>query len=265
MLLAMTIPAVDRMAIVAGRDPLEGRMLVLDHLVGAGGRPRIGALAALADSIAGVHAFEITTGAVPLTADLAVHLVGRPVAPGAELSASSEVLKRRRTGAVFGVEVHERRSGELVATSTVTYTLVEGLPDYVPEPYVGDWPAADLSSSMADVLPLRAGEEGDVLLEIDDMTRNAVGVLSGGTILMAADVAAAHAAERASGTPVEVTDLLVHFLAPGRSGPARYRTGCWVQGLVGLARSRVEEAGPAAGSGPISTSTARFRLVEADR
>jgi acyl-coenzyme A thioesterase PaaI-like protein len=262
-LLVMTIPAVDRMAIVAGRDPLEGRMRVLPHLVGPGGRPRIGALAALADSITGVHAFEVTEGDVPLTSDLAVHATGGPVAAGEELYATSEVLRRRRTGAVFGVEIRERsRPERLVGTGTVTYTLVKGLVGYRPEPRDGDWPRPDLSTSLADALPLSIGPSGNLELEIDRDTRNAVDVLSGGALLVAADLACEHAARAATGGAVEVTDLLVHFLAPGRSGPVRFEATTEVDGLQGLVRVKAVETGPDAASGPISSITGRVRLVE---
>jgi acyl-coenzyme A thioesterase PaaI-like protein len=259
----MPIPAVDRMAVVAGRDPLEGRMRVLPHLVGPGGRPRLGAMAALADSITGVHAFDVAGDGTPLTADLSVVATGAPVGPGEDLFATSEVLRWRRSGAVFGVEVRRTAApDDLVGTGTVTYTIVRGLPSYRPQPYVGEWPRADLPTSLDAAVPLAVGPSGHLELEVDDETRNSVGLLSGGAILLASDLACEHAARTSSGCATEVADLQVHFLAPGRAGPVRFETRCSWHGLLGLVRVRAVELGEGAGDGPIAVATGRVRLVE---
>jgi acyl-coenzyme A thioesterase PaaI-like protein len=259
----MPIPAVDRMAVVAGRDPLEGRMRVLPHLVGPGRRPRLGVMAALADSITGVHAFDIAGDGTPLTADLSVHATGAPVEPGEDLFATSDVLRWRRSGAVFGVEVRRTAApDQLVATGMVTYTIVQGLPAYRPEPHVGEWPRADLPTSMADAVPVSVGATGHLEVQVDDDTRNSVGLLSGGVILLASDLACEHAARTASGCAVEVVDLQAHFLAPGRAEAVRFETECSWHGLLGLVRVRAVGLGEGAGEGPIAAATGRVRLVE---
>lgn len=224
MLVAMTIKAVERMGVVAGVDPIDGRMLVLEALRGPESVPRVGAVAALCDSIAGVHAFEVGAGVVPLTADLSVHLVGGEVECGTELRAASRLLKRRSNGAVFEVEVRESADpSHLVAWSVVTYTYTTSS-SYSPQPHVGPWPPADLCSTLDDLLPLEVTPDGALKIPVDEVTANAVGILSGGAILMGADLATERAAAAAFGGPATVTDLVTHFLAPGRDGPARITT-----------------------------------------
>lgn len=227
----MSVEGVRRMGVIAGIDPPEARMVVLRSLSDPTGVPRVGVLAALADSVTGVHALDVLDGEPALTADLAVHSAGVPVAPGTVLAATSRLLKRRRRGAVFQVEVvdGERR----VATGTVTYsTAGEGavrVPEAMTEPATGPWPPDDLCTAVDDLLPLDEAADGDGLeLAVDEVTCNNFGVLAGGVAVMAIDVAAARAAGRLLGGDgaegVTVTDLVVHFLAPGRVGPVAIRT-----------------------------------------
>ncbi|HMG43380.1 MAG TPA: hotdog domain-containing protein [Acidimicrobiales bacterium] len=223
----MSVEAVRRMGVVAGIDPPEARMIVLPALSDAAGVPRVGVLAALADSVTGVHALEVLDCEAALTADLAVHSAGVPVAPGTVLAATSRLLKRRRRGAVFQVEVAD---GEhRVATATVTYsTAGEGavrVPEAMTEPATEPWPPDDLCTSVDELLPLdEAADGGGMELAVDEVTCNNFGVLAGGAIGMAADVAAARTAGRLLDGDATVTDLVVHFLAPGRVGPVAIRT-----------------------------------------
>ena len=221
----MSVEVVRRMGVVAGIDPPEARMVVLPALSDAAGVPRMGVLAAVADSVSGVHALDALDGEPSLTSDLAVHGAGVPVTPGTVLAATSRLLKRRRTGAVFQVEVAdgERR----VATATATFTVAgDGAvraPAAMTEPATDPWPPDDLCTSVDELLPLRDAP-GGLELAVDETTCNNFGVLSGGAIGMAADVAATRAATDLLGGDATVTDLVVHFLAPGRVGPAAIRT-----------------------------------------
>src|SRR5690606_16959728 len=94
-----------------------------------------------------------------------------------------------------------------------------GRPLDLPEP-----PDPSFRGTPAEVSGLRAGDRpGVVPLAVADRVRNPWGILHGGSMAVLADVSATsavHGSPALDPTPGLVTsDLVVHYLSPGRVGP----------------------------------------------
>jgi uncharacterized protein (TIGR00369 family) len=57
------------------------------------------------------------------------------------------------------------------------------------------------------------------VIELRDDLRNPWGILHGAVVASMVDLAAEHAVGALVGGPVVTTDIVLHFLAPGRVGP----------------------------------------------
>ena len=88
----------------------------------AGRRPRLGALAALADCVAGYRAVRDFDGAWLGTSELAVHGPFRDARD--DVVAAAELLRRRRSGAVYEVTFGSGPDGPPLAEATVTLALL---------------------------------------------------------------------------------------------------------------------------------------------
>jgi acyl-coenzyme A thioesterase PaaI-like protein len=250
--------SVRRMGIALQRDPSAARLAVAPWARSAAGTVRTGALAALADCAAGLAALYDAGLAAHATTDLTVTATGLPTAEGAVLRASPRVVRRRRSSAVLHVDVHDERSGALVATSIVAFTEFRD-PGALPglEPTAAPWPPGDRYLEVEEVLPVRIVGT-DLELAIEGDARNMAGNLGGATSSVMAEEAAAHAVRSAGLARLDVpTDLAISFLAPGRVGPVRSRSVVLGAG-DGWARASVELEDEGAAGTPIVLATAGF-------
>jgi acyl-coenzyme A thioesterase PaaI-like protein len=191
------------------------------------GRLRVGALAVLADCVSGYRAVRDFDGAWIGTSELAIHGPFRPTA--GPVVATADLLRRRRTGAVYDVVVDGGDPGSPpVAVATVTLGLLSRQGERkVTETITRQADGAPASRaapplrSVTDLLDVEGAGPGDsgLRLEIGGGVRNSWGVLAGGIISILCELEAERAAGAAYGAPCAVEALGMHFLAPGRVGP----------------------------------------------
>jgi uncharacterized protein (TIGR00369 family) len=141
-----------------------------------------------------------------------------PVAAEAPLRLRAHVLRAGRNSVVTDIEIRDAADvvvGDGVLTSAVL-DPAGGPPDF-PRPLVlaaPEVPGPDLP--VLEFFGIRTRDATAVELDIDDRVRNPWGILHGGAIAMLVDAAAANAV----GDGSVVVDTVLHFLRPGRVGPA---------------------------------------------
>ncbi len=214
----------------------------------SGRRPRLGALAALADCVAGYRAVRDFDGAWLGTSELAVHGPFRDVRD--DVVAAAELLRRRRSGAVYEVTFGSGPDGLPLAEATVTLALLsrQGERKIARNGGGARWEAPEPLESLGDLLELEESGAGDggTRLRVTDGVRNSWGVVAGGIVTLLSEVEAERMAGLAEGRPCRVEGLGMHFLAPGRIGPivarATLLTGAPSDGSAHL-RVRIHDAG----------------------
>jgi uncharacterized protein (TIGR00369 family) len=211
---------------------LRGEFDAPAAIVDAEGRTPTGVLAALVDSIGGLSCGIAALPDWIVTTNLSLRrapsaLVG-PTGTG-PLRYDTETLRRGRSAVVSRTLV-TAADGAHVATgwmTTAVLTPASGPPQVerpvrpleLPEPTD---PA--FRGTPAEFFGLRAGDRpGVVALDVADRVRNPWGILHGGSMAVLTDVAATSAV---NGTPaleptpgLVTSDLVVHYLSPGRVGP----------------------------------------------
>ena len=197
---------------------------VRDDLCNDRGSLRIGAVA---------YAVDIATGLTMgiavvdrdlwvVTTDLDVHLTA-PVTEG-PLRVDADLVRAGATTAVATFTLHDEGADRAVGGGTATgrpfpfefdRSLVE-----VPIGQLrrfDDGVAPSPRDRLATHLGFRAGEDGSVEVELEDWLRNPWGILHGGVVTALVDLVVEHT------TGALATDVVLHFLAPNRTGPVRAR------------------------------------------
>jgi uncharacterized protein (TIGR00369 family) len=200
-----------------------GRAVDLDHLRDPNGQVRAAALCSLIDFAGGVGSglASLPDGWV-VTTNLAVRTVAG--AHRGPLRIDSEVLRRGRNNVVAHVQIHDEGDDDaLVADGVLTSAILvpeDGPPQWErpmritrppmeePPPVIDEWLA---------LRRLDANGSGQGVVEVDltDNLRNPWGIMHGGVVAFLVDLATAHASGGAT------TDVVLHFLAPNRTGPVR--------------------------------------------
>ena len=228
-----------------------GRLPWAPALRSANGWIRLGALAVLADCISGYRAIRDFEGAWIGTSELAIHGPFGEALAG--VVATADLLRRRRTGAVYEVRFHNADGGSPLAVATVTLGLLSRQGERkVPAAITGRSAVADAASaleSLDDLLPVERPTDGHgSALSIADEVRNSWGVVSGGIISLLTEAEAERVAGLAVGGPCSLEALGMHFLAPGRVGPIVARAallsdGHRAHGTAAHLRVRIHDAG----------------------
>lgn len=188
------------------------------------GRPRLSALGALADCVAGYRAVRDFDGAWLGTSELAVH--GPFRAADADVDATAELLRRRRSGAVYEVVFHSGKSGTPLAEATVTLALLSRQGERKLPTTAGRRPSAPCRplTTIGELVTLEEDDEAALTrLEVTDTIRNSWGVVAGGMVTLLCECEAERAATAGAGRAQRVEGLGMHFLAPGRAGPLAAR------------------------------------------
>ena len=218
-----------------GTAPLphtRGEFAVQDHLVDSDGRLGTGLLASIADSIGGMTSglaclpdWIVTTN---LTLRRAPDALAGPRGTGS-LTLDTRILRRGRSSVVGRTDVTDQ-AGNPVATTWMTCAVLT--PAGGPPPFtrpvrldhreVPDDPV--FRTSPEEFFALGAGERpGFAVLDVSDRLRNPWGILHGGSVAVVLDAAARSLVASVPApvpTPgVIVTDLVIHYLSPGRVGP----------------------------------------------
>jgi len=210
------------------RGEFPGSAVVLD----ADGRLATGMLTAVVDGIGGMTSglaslpdWIVTTNLALRRADDA--LIG-PRGTGS-LVVDVQVLRRGRSSVVTRADVTST-AGDAVATCWLTCAVLTpegGPPQFVRpvgrlERIVPDQPI--FRAPPAEFFGLEAGSRpGEVVLHPTSRLRNPWGILHGGATAVVLDTAACglvtDTVDPAVVTDAIVTDLVVHYLSPGRVGP----------------------------------------------
>jgi uncharacterized protein (TIGR00369 family) len=218
-----------------GTEPLallRGPFPAPAHIADPDGRTPTGVLAALVDSIGGLASgiacvpdWIVTTN---LTLRRAPDALSGPTGTG-PLQLDTEVLRRGRSAVVTRTTVHSSR-GEPVATGWMTAAVLTptGGPPVIDRPVRPvELPPVDdpaFATAPSEFFALREGRAaGEVVLDIVERLRNPWGILHGGAMTVLADTAGRSLVAGTGAlapTPGLVTsDLVVHYLSPGRVGP----------------------------------------------
>jgi acyl-coenzyme A thioesterase PaaI-like protein len=140
-----------------------------------------------------------------------------PAAHAAPLRLRAEIVRAGRTSVVTDVGIRDG-DGTVVADGVLTSAVLEpaGGPPEFARPLVLEPPdGPDGAQPVLEFFGVRPTEAGGAELDITDRIRNPWGILHGGAIAVLVDAAAG--AVVGDGT---VADVVLHFLRPGRVGPA---------------------------------------------
>lgn len=199
-----------------GAVVVEGTAPELEHLRGPGGAVRVGALLTMADTVAGMCSGLTVLPRWVVSTNLMLRAV--PIPARAPLLLRAHVLRAGRNSVVAGVEIRDG-DDRLVGDGVLTSAVLEpaGGPPQFPRPMVLDAPeqlASDLP--VLEFFGIRARDETAAELDITNQVRNPWGILHGGAIAMLVDAAASGIVA----PDAVVVDVVLHFLRPGRVGPA---------------------------------------------
>jgi uncharacterized protein (TIGR00369 family) len=170
----------------------------------------------MADTVGGMCAgLGVLPGWVVST-NLMLRTVPAPHAGPLRLRA--EVVRAGRTSVVTDVGIRAG-DGSVVADGVLTSAVLEpaGGPPELARPLVLEAPdGPDATRPVLEFFGVRPTAGGGAELDITDRVRNPWGILHGGAIAVLVDAAASAVVADAA----TVADVVLHFLRPGRVGPA---------------------------------------------
>jgi acyl-coenzyme A thioesterase PaaI-like protein len=208
-----------------------------DQVRNAAGHAGLGVLAMLCDVTSALVALPAGAPDWTATADLSLHAV-EPLDVG-PIIVEGRLVRAGQNIVVVGVEVYDGLGGEalddarhaaagLVALARIPRQASLATAD--PRSRLGQRialgdGAPGLSMPVLDQIGLRVVDAtgGVVELEKTDYVRNSFGTINGGVLGMVFQ-GAAEAAVQARGHPFVATDVLIHYLAQTKAGPARTAT-----------------------------------------
>jgi uncharacterized protein (TIGR00369 family) len=219
-----------------------GEVVDLDHLRGPIGSVRAGALLTMADTVGGMCAGLAALPGWVVSTNLMLQTV--PTVHSGPLALDARVLRVGRNAVVTQVQIRDHGDDDaLIADGVLTSAVLqpEGGPPDFPRPMVLRPPdAPEPSLPLLEFFGIRAHGAEAVALEINDRVRNPWGILHGGATAVLVDAAATHAV----GADATTTDVVLHFLRPGRVGPAVARATVLGERADGhLVRVEVVDAG----------------------
>jgi uncharacterized protein (TIGR00369 family) len=208
------------------------RVPVVPELFGPGGAVRTGVLGVALDVFGGNLAVEAAAPDWALTAHLELHVL-RPLCEGT-IVVTGQPLRAGRTNLVADARIDAgdagiREDAAACAVGRLTFTRVPARGGEPPRERRGGtlYRFADGAQKLAlpfhEAIGLRVldADAGSVELALSPYVVNSVGCLQGGLVMALADAAAECAGRARLGREVATTDLSVHFLSLGRTGPFR--------------------------------------------
>lgn len=202
-----------------GDTHVVGEVVDLDHLRGPSGTVRAGALLTMADTVGGMCGGLAALPGWVVSTNLMLRTVPGP--HRGPLALDARVLRAGRKAIVTTVQIRESGDGgrdRVVADGVLTSAVLEpdGGPPHFPRPMtLGPPERLDPVLPLLEFFGVRVHDLDAVALDITARVRNPWGILHGGATAVLVDAAAAHAVD-GDGT---TTDVVVHFLRPGRVGP----------------------------------------------
>jgi acyl-coenzyme A thioesterase PaaI-like protein len=221
-----------RIAIERDADRWQIRLPLTPEILDASGRPRVGALAIIADMISGQTAIrEVAPGWIA-TSNLGLQvgdlpstgsIVGRP-----------KVLRKGATTIVIEVDLVHGETGDALGVSTLGFAILPNRSERQAALHRARTEGAETMSS-----PLGAGLTKPVLeamnvvfapgdpataeIAVVPYLQNTLGALQGGIVAVFVEAAAERYAAARLGGPVRVRGLEIQYLKLGKVGPVRAR------------------------------------------
>jgi uncharacterized protein (TIGR00369 family) len=197
---------------------IVGRAPAVDYLRAPNGSMHVGGLLTVLDYVGGVCG---GLASLPDGWVVSTNLSARFAAPArvGPFVVEGAVVRRGRNGVVTSVRMRdEGAANALVADGILTSAIL------VPEMGVPHWerplridapPMGDDLPPLTEWLGLRTVDATTVEVDLVDEHRNPWGIMHGGVVASLVDLAAAHA------TGLVTADVVLHYLAPNRTGPVR--------------------------------------------
>jgi uncharacterized protein (TIGR00369 family) len=199
---------------------LVGHAPLAPHLTGPGGGIRTGALLTMIDNLGGLNG---GLAALPDGWVVSTNLAARVVllAHAGPLRIDSRILRRGRNSVVAEVQIRDDGAGDaLVAAGVLTSAILvpENGPPVWNRPVVigGDTGTAAPRPPIVEWIGARSVDAATIEMDLADELRNPWGILHGGVVATLVDLAAEHATGGGW-----TTDVVLHYLAPNRTGPVR--------------------------------------------
>jgi uncharacterized protein (TIGR00369 family) len=197
-----------------GGAELLGSVDLLDHLCGPDGSVRTGALLALADSVGGLTGGLASLPGWIVSTNLMLRTTPTPV--DAPLLLETRVIRAGKAAVVTEITVTDaRRRPAPVATATLTSAILEpeNGPPHWDRPLLLEATAPHGADPLDAFVGIRPVDDRTLRMDLREDLRNPWGILHGGISAALVDLAAVHVAGTAT------TDVVMHFLRPGRVGP----------------------------------------------
>lgn len=191
------------------------------HLRAENGTIAMGALLALADSVAGLCGGLAALPGWVVSTNLMLRAVHLDV--DGPLALRADVLRAGRNAVVTGVTIHDAGADDrLVADGALTSAILvpDGGPPVYERPMRLEAPPLDAPTTphLSEFLGIRSRSDEVLAIDVDDHLRNPWGIVHGGVTAALIDLAARHTTGGSA-----TTDTVLHFLAPGRVGPVTAR------------------------------------------
>lgn len=206
---------------------VRGWMPVVDHLLGADGMPRIGAVAMLVDALGGMRSITASDPDWAFTADMSLHLV--PAGSMTTLQADLHVRRRGRRTLVIEAELladGTRRAGSAVLTFAVVPR-----PQHLVDIRIDMTTGRRRMSAAIDAAVLDGDYIGEIApvtlapgsleLELRPQVANTVGALHGAVHASLIDEASVSLGRELLGGDCVTTDFHLAYLELGRISPVQ--------------------------------------------
>jgi acyl-coenzyme A thioesterase PaaI-like protein len=193
---------------------MVGDATISDALRSAGSTlPRPSVLATIADCMAGIPACFVTTPALAVTLDIAVHVVADRC--GDNLTVQGEIVKPGRSTVASEIRFSNAETAELVATSYVTFMASPRPQDHAPPLQRDMRTTGSMPVPFPDYVGVHILSPGVAEVDLTPFVMQASGTLQGGVVALVGEVAA----ESLTRSPVLSLDI--RYLSAVRVGPGR--------------------------------------------
>jgi acyl-coenzyme A thioesterase PaaI-like protein len=204
-------------------ERVVGHIPIADHTRNPQGGLRSGVVLGAIDATGGLACGLASLPAWTVTTSM-MAMIARQDHSG-PLRFDASVLRATRARVVASVDVRDEGNHDAPVAHAILTTAVldpaAGPPPFV-RPVVVD-PELAAVADLEDAFGIARGPGATATLQLHEGTRNRWGILHGGALAVFADVAATHA-----GGAGAVSSMVLHFLAPARTGPLEAR--CEVRG-----------------------------------
>ena len=237
-----------------GKQGAIVRAPVVQELCTDQGTLYAGVMAALVDTLGGTLAIHTFHPDWLATSSMSLYSISR-ITSG-KIKVAGSVLQAGKTTAVMEVDIHKeveaaRTSDSLIGSGIMTFSRLilgsntpakqDAREDRDPEPIVLAAEGPGLSQHILDKVGTQVLSEvnGEIEVAMSSYIRNSFGSLHGGIIALLGDLAGQVAARAATGKPMVTSDLTIHYLSQGRTGPFRTKAAIRRKG-ENTALTRVE-------------------------